>query len=85
VEGGGAVVTEGVPAPPQAPTNRIVVIVSVDLKCLEGVTSGWYEPQCVTVPVEVGQGSFVLQMGSRPEGSFAKRVGKREEDGGSRC
>jgi hypothetical protein len=48
--GGGVVVTDGVPAPPHAPTNRIAVVVSVDWKRLEGVTSRWYEPQCVKVP-----------------------------------
>ena len=43
-------VSDVVPAFPQAPTNRIAVIASVDVRRLEGVTSRWYEPQCVTVP-----------------------------------
>ena len=42
--------SDGVPASPHAPINSIAVIASVDLKRLEGVTSGWYEPQCVMVP-----------------------------------
>jgi hypothetical protein len=46
----GLVVFDGVPTFPQAPTERIAVIASVDVKRLEGVTSRWYEPQCVGVP-----------------------------------
>ena len=48
--GEGLGVSDGVPAFPQAPTNRTAVIASVDVKRLEGVTSRWYEPQCGTVP-----------------------------------
>jgi len=42
--------SDGAPPFPHAPTHRIAVIARVDLKRFEGVTSGWYEPQCITVP-----------------------------------
>ena len=48
--GEGLVVSDGVPAFPQAPTKSIAVIASVDLKLLEGVTSGCYERHRVMVP-----------------------------------
>jgi len=43
VLGEGLGVSVGVPAFPQAPTERTAAIASVDAKRLEGVTSRWYE------------------------------------------
>ena len=49
--GEGLVVSDGVLPIPQAPTNRNAVSASADEHHLRGgVTSRWYEPQCVTVP-----------------------------------
>ena len=41
---------DGVPAFPQEPIKSIAVIAGVNLKRLEGVTSGWYGSQSVGVP-----------------------------------
>lgn len=41
--GEGLGVSAGVPAFPQAPTDRAAAIAIVDVRRLEGVTSRWYE------------------------------------------
>ena len=41
--GDGLGVSDGVPSFPQAPTIRTAAIAIVGVKCLEGVTSRWYE------------------------------------------